>query len=434
MKTVTLKQTVIGEDRPKICIPIVAKTAEQILQEAQAITDLPADLVEWRADFFEGVHNLERVTKVLHRLNDVLSGIPLLFTFRTAKEGGEQAISAEEYSMLNRAVCESKLADCIDVELFSGDALMQELIAAAHTNGVAVIASNHDFQQTPPKAELLSRLLHMQKLDADILKIAVMPRSSRDVLELLAATDEMVTLLADRPVVTMSMGGLGVVSRLCGETFGSALTFGAASQASAPGQIGAQDLSAILDLLHQSAVHETKGVFAMKQKSNIILIGFMGAGKTTVSHHLSHLLAMQEVDTDRLIAEREGMSIPELFRTRGEAYFRDCETKLLLELQQRHNLIVSCGGGMALRPENAAYMKQAGCVVLLTATPQTIYERVKDNTNRPLLNGNMNADYIENMLNKRRERYLAAADVIVETDGKTISEICADLIDRLPKP
>lgn len=172
----------------------------------------------------------------------------------------------------------------------------------------------------------------------------------------------------------------------------------------------------------------------MKQKPNIILIGFMGTGKTTVSHHLSHLLAMQEVDTDRLIAEREGMSIPELFRTRGEAYFRDCETKLLLELQQRHNLIVSCGGGMALRSENAAYMKQAGCVVLLTATPQTIYERVKDNTNRPLLNGNMNADYIENMLNERWDRYLAAADVIVETDGKTISEICADLIDRLPKP
>lgn len=255
MKTVTLKKIIIGEGRPKICTPIVAKTADKILQEAQAITALPADLVEWRADFFEGVHDLRQVTEVLHRLNAVLSGIPLLFTFRTAQEGGEQAISAEEYSALNRAVCEGKLADCIDVELFSGDALVQELIAVAHANGVAVIASNHDFQQTPPKAELLNRLLRMQKLDADILKIAVMPQSSRDVLELLAATDEMVTLLADRPVVTMSMGGLGIVSRLCGETFGSALTFGAASQASAPGQIGAQDLSAILDLLHQSAMH-----------------------------------------------------------------------------------------------------------------------------------------------------------------------------------
>ena len=123
---------------------------------------------------------------------------------------------------------------------------------AAHACGVKVVASNHDFDKTPDKEDIVGRLRKMQDLGADIPKIAVMPQSKLDVLTLLSATEEMNRLYADRPIITMSMAGTGVISRLCGEVFGSALTFGAAGKASAPGQMGVNDLNTVLNLLHKS--------------------------------------------------------------------------------------------------------------------------------------------------------------------------------------
>lgn len=164
---------------------------------------------------------------------------------------------------------------------------------------------------------------------------------------------------------------------------------------------------------------------------NIMLIGFMGAGKSTVSDYLGHLLEMEEVDTDRLIVEKEGMSIPQIFEEYGEAYFRNCESNTLIELQKRNQLIVSCGGGIILRDENVRHMKKRGRIVLLTATPQTTLERVKDSTERPILNNNMNTQFIGELMEKRREKYLAAADIIIETDNKTIPQICEELVTKL---
>ena len=115
-----------------------------------------------------------------------------------------------------------------------------------------VVASNHDFDKTPEKEELVHRLCKMQELGADIPKIAVMPQNKKDVLTLLAATEEMASEHADRPIITMSMAGTGLVSRLCGEVFGSALTFGAVGKASAPGQMNAADLNTVLNLIHNS--------------------------------------------------------------------------------------------------------------------------------------------------------------------------------------
>ena len=126
------------------------------------------------------------------------------------------------------------------------------MVKTAHGRGVKVIASNHDFQKTPEKEEIVSRLCRMQELGADIPKIAVMPRNKKDVLTLLAATEEMASVHADRPIITMSMAGAGVISRLCGEVFGSALTFGSAGKASAPGQMKAEDLRTVLELLHNN--------------------------------------------------------------------------------------------------------------------------------------------------------------------------------------
>lgn len=252
MNPVIVRNIAIGEGRPKICVPIVAPTKEAILQEAASFHQLPIDVAEWRADWFEHVFETDQVLETGRELRAVLGDIPLLFTFRTAKEGGEKTITPEAYASLNIAAAESGFADLIDVEIFTGDAIVRTIIDAAHKAGVKVIASNHDFHKTPEKEELIRRLCKMQESGADIPKIAVMPQSKQDVLTLLAATLEMSENYAQGPVITMSMSGTGVVSRLTGETFGSALTFGAAAKASAPGQIGVRQLADVLSIIHQS--------------------------------------------------------------------------------------------------------------------------------------------------------------------------------------
>ena len=164
---------------------------------------------------------------------------------------------------------------------------------------------------------------------------------------------------------------------------------------------------------------------------NIFLIGFMGAGKSTISDYLKNALAMDVVEMDQCIVERQGMSISDIFETYGEEYFRELETNLLIEMQSRSNVVVSCGGGVPMRERNVAEMKKNGRVVLLTAKPETILERVKDNHDRPLLENNKNVSFIADLLEKRRAKYEAAADIVIQTDGKSELEICEELIHRL---
>ena len=252
MKTVKVKNIVIGEGMPKICVPIVGVTKTDIIEEAKTFTYIPVDVVEWRVDWFEGVFDINQVIDVLKDLRTALKDTPILFTFRTSNEGGEKAIDPETYVKLNKAVCNTGLVDLVDIEVFTGDDYVKEVVAHAHKYNVAVVASNHDFDKTPEKDDIVSRLRKMQDLGADIPKIAVMPNSKKDVLTLLEATIEMSEEYADRPIITMSMAGTGVVSRLSGEFSGSALTFGAAKKASAPGQVGVEDLDHVLKIFHKS--------------------------------------------------------------------------------------------------------------------------------------------------------------------------------------
>ena len=164
---------------------------------------------------------------------------------------------------------------------------------------------------------------------------------------------------------------------------------------------------------------------------NIVLIGFMGAGKSTISDYLSTMFDMDIVEMDQVIAEREEMSIPDIFATYGEEYFRDLETNLLIEMQSHKNAVISCGGGAALREKNVAEMKKNGRVVLLTATPETIFERVKDSNDRPVLNGRKNVKGISELMEQRREKYEAAADIVINTDDKTVLQICEELVQHL---
>ena len=250
MNTIKVRDIEIGAGAPKIIGPIVGVTKEDILNEAKTFDSIPVDVVEWRVDWFEHVFEFDKVEDVLKDLRNVLGNIPLLLTFRTKKEGGEKAIDTKDYKELNLRAAKTGYVDFIDVEIFTGDDVVREIIDGAHAAGVRVIASNHDFFKTPAKSDIIYRLRKMQDMGADIPKIAVMPQSKRDVLTLLCATEEMVTDYADRPIITMSMAGIGVISRLCGEVFGSSMTFGAAKKASAPGQMGVNDLNTVLDLLH----------------------------------------------------------------------------------------------------------------------------------------------------------------------------------------
>lgn len=168
-------------------------------------------------------------------------------------------------------------------------------------------------------------------------------------------------------------------------------------------------------------------------KDNIMLIGFMGAGKTTVSRELSKMTGRREIDMDAYIVDREGMAIKDIFDKYGEEYFRKKETESLLEIMDMDELIVSCGGGVVAKDENVEHMKNRGVIVLLTATPQTILERVKNSTDRPILNGNMNIEFITELMNKRKDRYLSVADVIVETDDKSVFDICTEIMDKISK-
>lgn len=251
-KIIEIKGVRIGEGTPKIIVPIVGGTKDEILLMATSLTDLKIDLVEWRADFFEEVFDTEAVLLTLQALRQILKDIPILFTFRTKNEGGEKEISMRDYTSINKAVAESGWADLVDVEVFSGDPIVRENIDNIHRAGALVIGSNHDFSKTPIKAELVSRLRKMQKMGADIPKIAVMPNNMSDVLTLLDATREMYEMYADRPIITMSMSSKGVISRVAGESFGSAMTFGSVGKASAPGQISADQLRMTLNVLHQA--------------------------------------------------------------------------------------------------------------------------------------------------------------------------------------
>lgn len=251
-KYVEVRGVKIGEGVPKICVPIVGKTKEEILAAAKSFEDVALDVVEWRVDWFEGVFDFEKVEDVLKELRAVLGETPILMTFRTSKEGGEKSIEPEDYAKLNIKAAQTGYVDFIDVEIFTGDAIVTKIIDGAHAAGVKVIASNHDFHKTPEKSDIIYRLRKMQDMNADIPKIAVMPQNKKDVLTLLSATEEMTSLYADRPIITMSMAGTGVISRLCGEVFGSSMTFGAARKASAPGQMGVKELETVLGLLHSA--------------------------------------------------------------------------------------------------------------------------------------------------------------------------------------
>ena len=244
MSCVDIRGCRIGEGRPKVILPIVERAEAAILEKAVQFSTLPADCVEWRADWFQDCRDPAAVARCLQKLRVALGSKLLLVTFRTKTEGGEQALSHPEYLAFLSLTLDTDCADLLDIEFFTAGADLPKLVEQAHSAGVAVVCSS------PPRAELVCRMVQMQQAGADLPKLAVMPRCRTDVLELLAATAEMADLHPETPVITMSMGTLGAVSRLAGEAFGSAMTFANPGQASAPGQVSLDIVNEVLDALH----------------------------------------------------------------------------------------------------------------------------------------------------------------------------------------
>ena len=260
MKTLTIRNVELGAGVPKTIVPIVAKTKAAILEKAAEIKTLPVDLVEWRADFYDDLLNTPVMLETLKALRAALGNTPILFTIRTKPEGGEIAPSIAEYEAANVAVAKSGDADLVDVEMFWGNTdwngkvsdVSAKIVDEIHKAGCKVVGSRHNFSATPTKDEIVTTLRNQQAAGADMPKAAVMPKTKGDVLTVLDASYEFASQYSDRPFLTISMGPKGMMSRVACELSGSCMTFGAAGQASAPGQMQVGELKGLLELIHRA--------------------------------------------------------------------------------------------------------------------------------------------------------------------------------------
>lgn len=401
--------------RPKICVPIVASLRDEILRQAETISTLPVEMVEWRVDFYAGYE--KEIGSIVQELKRWFMDKELIVTIRTESEGGEPNGSRFDYFLVVEEILRQGIADYVDLEVARDEGKVSELCrryAGSHTK---VIGSYHDFAATPSGEEIVWRLTLAKNCGCSMGKLACMPASREDVDTLLNGTAAMKEVAPEFPLITMSMGELGAASRLYGGLYGSEVSFGCVEQTSAPGQISYEEMRQVFDRIYRGNRH-------------IILIGFMGVGKSTISRELMHQSSRPEIDTDQWIEDREGRTIADIFAAEGEEYFRDLETAMIDELGDRKPAIISCGGGMALRELNVRKLQAMGNIVLLTAKPETIFERVRHNTNRPLLNNNMNVEYIAKLMEERRPFYEHAATVTVATDNKMISEIAKEILEK----
>jgi 3-dehydroquinate dehydratase-1 len=254
-KPITLNGKPLGSGRfPTLCTPLVGRTQEQLLAELALVCPKQPDLLEWRVDFFTAIGDTAAVLATAAAIRAAAGGIPVLFTRRSIREGGEPiALNEEQVVALITAVCASGTVEMVDFEMNNDPDHIAHVRAAAHAHGVQLLLSFHNFQSTPAQVVLCERFAQAQALGADVAKIAVMPQRLEDVLAVLAATLESSQKL-DIPLVSMSMGGYGAVTRLFGWVFGSAMGFAVGAATSAPGQVPIEDMDTVLAIVQKSLV------------------------------------------------------------------------------------------------------------------------------------------------------------------------------------
>lgn len=246
---IVIKGKAFTHEHPMICIPIVEETERAILSKMEELMIEAPDMIEWRIDYFEQQLDLDQVIGVLHKLKEMAGDTILLATIRTHMQGGKYQGTEQEYETALIALSSAKEADILDVEFFSVEN-PEELFQILHGFGSVLIASHHDFNETP-ELDVMRMLLNDMTKYGDIVKLAVMPKNTSDVLNLLKVTNDYCRAYEGSPIITMSMGKLGMVTRICGEVFGSCVTFGATGRVSAPGQIERKELRSVLDFMHK---------------------------------------------------------------------------------------------------------------------------------------------------------------------------------------
>lgn len=251
MYHLTVKGRQIGAGKPCVCVPVTEPDVEGVLREMEFLAASPVEMVEWRVDAFAEFSDCNRVREVLSKAAGILRDKIFLFTFRTKKQGGVSDAPLEMVHDLQDLAAESGCVDFVDMEFFE-ERRPPARVRDLKKKHIGVIASHHDFEETPQPDVMMMLLERMCAGGADIVKLAVMPYDKRDVLRLLDVTEEFHATHPALPVITMSMGTCGAISRLCGEVFGSCVTFGVHEKASAPGQIEMNCLMQTLDVIHES--------------------------------------------------------------------------------------------------------------------------------------------------------------------------------------
>ena len=404
---------------PAICVPILAYGVSEVMNQARAIVDSPADLIEFRADYMDDSSFLNSYTvKVaMDSVRRILPQRPMIFTLRTQKEGGMAAIEEHDYLSVCTKAVETGFVEAVDVEFSHAPETVAELIENAHRSGAKVILSHHNFSSTPDTESIIEKMRAMSETSADIVKMAVMPQTDSDAFKVISASEKLKQFM-EKPYILISMGEKGALTRLTGEQYGSVLTFGTVGSLSAPGQINADDLDRALRIIHNA------GLPVPQKRSedfpNLILGGFMGVGKSSTAQKIAKYSDLKVLEMDGLIEEREGMSIPEIFDKYGEDYFRKAEEKLCREISESTGVVVSTGGGTLLKQENVSLLKKNGLIILLEASPDVIYGRLRDHSQeRPLLKDHMNRGYISWLMKQRQDAYLEAADVVLDVSRMT---------------
>ncbi len=418
--TVELGNVKLGMGRmPAVCVPILAGGFSEVVHQAEAIQDSPADLTEFRADYMDesSFINAYTLKKTMEAVRRILPARPMIFTLRTAAEGGEAAVEDRDYELVCSQAVESGFAEAVDVEFSRDPEVVARLIEHAHSHGVRVIVSSHDFSSTPDASAMVEKMTAMEKTGADIVKMAVMPQDDSHVAEVFRASEHLKASL-NVPFIMISMGEKGAMTRFAGEQSGSVLTFGTAGRSSAPGQVRADDLDRALRIIHNS-----RRPFPEKwteDAQNIILGGFMGAGKTSTAEKIAGYSELEVVEMDAMIEEREGMSIPEIFEKYGEDYFRKAEEAVCREISGRSGVVVSTGGGTLMRKSNVSLLRKNGVIFVMEASPDVILDRlIRSDTERPLLKDHMNRGYISWLMKQRQEAYEEAADICLDVSHMT---------------
>lgn len=248
--TINSRGKILGGPKPLVCIPLVGNKMEDVTVEARNIPILAPDAVELRVDAWDFIEDLDFSVSMIGKVRNMIGEFPIILTCRSHKEGGFKEVPDEAKFALYETATEEKLVDYIDVELSCGADRIDTLRRLLESCGISMIISYHDFEKTPARDEILSILASEIESGAMVGKIAVMPECEEDVLCLMSATLETRRRYPDVPLITMSMGEMGSISRVSGGFFGSDLTFAVGSKASAPGQISVDSMKRCFEVLY----------------------------------------------------------------------------------------------------------------------------------------------------------------------------------------